>query len=249
MMNKNRLVLITRPVHQAKFLQEKIEALGVNTILFPSIEIVSYQGSERLRKAIEKIKDYSVAIFSSANAVEAIGEYWHSLKIALPVIAIGPGTAKTLGKFNIPVAGIPSEFSSSGILKMPELEAIENQKIAIFCGENPRPQLKEGLQNRGGLVSEIYCYRREKPKSNVKNKIPESTWAAIDVIISTSQESLQNLHGLFAAEELANLLDKSLVVISQDMENYARELGFKGEIYLAKNASDEAIVEALGDVK
>jgi hydroxymethylbilane synthase len=246
---KNSVVLITRPLHQAKSLQEKIESLGLETVLFPTVEIVSYRDSEHLKKAIEKIKGYSFAIFSSANAVEAVGEYWHLLKIDLPVIAIGTGTAKALSKFQIPVAGIPLEFSSLGILKMPELQAIKNKKIAIFCGENPRPELRAGLLERGAVPTEIYCYRRERPKPDTKNKISESTWAAIGVIISTSRESLQNLHALFSSDDLEGLYNKTLVVISQDMEKCARELGFKGEIYLAKNPSDEAIVEALRGVQ
>ncbi len=243
------VALITRPKHQARKLCEKIEDLGGKTFLFPTVEIISYRGSVELKKAVEKIADYSWALFTSANAVDAAGELWNQYKISVPVIAIGTGTANALASYRIPVAFVPAEFSSAGILKLSELQELENKKIAIFCGENAKPELKSGLSERGALITEVHCYRRERPSLSRETQIPEATRQAITVIVSTSRESLLNLHALFSPNDLEWLLDKPIIVISPEMLQFSRELGWRQGIYVAKNPSDEAIVEALSNVQ
>jgi uroporphyrinogen-III synthase len=240
---KNSVILITRPAHQAKKLQEKIECLGGEVVLFPTIEITSHRNSRALRNSVEKICDYSGAIFASANAVEAVGDLWSSLNITIPAIAIGSGTANALGQYGISVAHIPDEFSSAGLLRLPTLNQIAGQKIAIFCGENPKPLLKETLIQRGALVTEILCYRRSLPLITQKEPLSEATRESITCIISLSCESLLNLFAIFGPEDW--FLNKTLIVATSEMLECASEHGWKNRIIVAKNPSDEAIVESL----
>ncbi len=67
----------------------------------------------------------------------------------------------------------------------------------------------------------------------------------VNLIISTSQESLENLWRLFGNMGGEWLLHTPLLVISPAMATRAEQFGFRS-IIVASGASDEAICTALG---
>ena len=96
-------VLITRPEHLSENLALAVRNFGGHTINFPLLEIETIIEESRinsLRFAIKKLDDYDILIFVSKNAVQygsaIIKEDWQKLPIDSEVIAIGPGTARTV---------------------------------------------------------------------------------------------------------------------------------------------------------
>ena len=97
------------------------------------------------------------------------------------------------------------------------------------------------------MVDYAFCYRRALPSIQEE----ERAWVrqqSIDLIVTTSQESLNNLHALFSPSAQAWLTRIPLLIISQNMAHQAKKLGFRSEIFIASNASDEAIVETLSKI-
>lgn len=238
-----KTIVITRPAHQAKPLADLITDLGGKPLIFPTLEILGMTHDPSLLAAANAIDQYQFAIFVSANAVH------YSLKVikslALPtVIAIGPGTAQALQEYGVRVACLPESHHSEGLLALPLLQNIDDKKIAIFCGEKTRPLLKTVLSQRGALVDEIVCYRRRCPNVDIAPVL--SLWQAtgIDLIISTSSESLENLWQLFAKLAADWLRHIPLLVISPRMAEQAKQLGFES-VTIAEGASDQAISNAL----
>ena len=238
---KYSMVLITRPQHQAQALTTAIENAGSKVILFPTIEIQA-TNQLNLKKLIHQFNTFAIAIFVSANAVNQVAPYLQQQPFDNKIIAIGPGTAKTLRHYYLPVHAIPTKFSSEGILELPLLKNIRQKKIVLFCGENSRPYLKTELQQRKALVTEAICYRRICPNINDQQRQILKT-QPIDALVLTSKESLQNLVALLPSE-LKRLRQLPIIVISQEMAVLAKQYGFC-QVIIANNPTNEAIMQVL----
>lgn len=234
----NLTFLVTRPEHQAKHLCGLLEELGGVCVVQPALTIVPLP--ENITAALTQSPNaIDAIIFTSANAVYPVMPYWQKIHTN-HVFAIGPGTATALAEFSI-TAQQPTDqqFNSEGLLALPALNNVAQQQIIIFSGEGGRTLLQDTLQQRGAVVEKISVYRREIA-------IPKQTLPAlknIDLVISTSRESLLALTQLYATSLVA-LQQRPLLVISHDMAALAKKLGFTAEIMTANNSSDAAIVDA-----
>lgn len=243
---KGLTVLITRPRHQAAKLEELIRQHGGKPLLFPTIEIEPPPDPVGLQNLIEQIDIYDIAIFLSANAIPTLKL---SSQRSPVIIAIGTGTATALQQMGIQTKFIPNEFTSEGLLSLPIFQKIKDSKIVIFCGENPRPLLKETLKERGASVTEAICYRRRKPTVNIKEVLNQFK-GSVDIIVSTSYESLLNLYDIFGKEaavpaDLEWLKSTPLLVISAKMVKLANDYNLTKSVILASNPTDQAIIECL----
>jgi len=226
----NITVLNTRPYHQAAPLSKQIVDLGGKVIDFPTMEIIPIKCEHCSWSHID------IAIFTSANAVCLKPN--EIIPAEVTVIAIGPGTAARLAAHTTVALIIPESFNSEGLLALPILEKVNDKKLVIFCGENPRPLLKDTLTERNANVTVKLCYRRVLPKYTEKQKATVLN-TSFDIIISTSLESLQNLFSL--QSRVSTMLNTTLLVISPKMKCLAEQLGWK-HVIVAANASDHAIL-------
>ena len=241
---KNLTIVITRPKHQAQSLAEKITNLGGRTILFPTIEIADITDTASLQRLIVQLKDFNLAVFVSPNAVQKAAHFikaqYSSWPRSVKIAAIGRSTAKALSDLDWHVDIYPTnEFNSEALLALPALQHIARQKIILFCGEGGRELITQTLQQRGASVEVATVYRRVLPKSKpflINN---------VDIIICTSNTSLQNLLTLVDEKTRQLLKNKQLLVISSRLIELARNLGFTQPPILADNATDEAIIKAL----
>lgn len=237
-------VVITRPAHQAAPLVELIHDLGVKTLLFPALEILPATDERDLIAATQHLAEYAIAIFVSANAVQYALPRCPQPFPDVQVIAIGPGTARALQTYHLYNYWLPQSHHSEGLLALPPLQTPAGKKIAIFCGENSRPLLKNSLRERGARVDEIVCYQRRLPDLDPAPVLQQWRAEQVKLIVSTSAEGLANLWQLFGNIDPEWLLHTSLLVISPAMAEQAKQLGFKS-IITAGGASDQAICMAL----
>lgn len=232
--------IVTRSKQQAISLIRQIEKLGGKALSFPTIEIENSPEHSSLHQSVQKLPHYDYAIFISANAARVALPLWPKISNFPKIIAIGPGTAKAIQQHHFQVDYIPSEFSSEGIMDLPILQKIENQNFVIFCGENSRPHLKNTLIQRGANVDESICYYRRLPNLqplNIQDK-------DISCIITTSKEGLQNLF-YFAKKSLIKINNIPILIISENMHHTLKKLQPNHPYFMAKNATDDAIIETL----
>ncbi|MCI0409846.1 MAG: uroporphyrinogen-III synthase, partial [Acidobacteria bacterium] len=92
-------VLVTRPAHQAESLCRLIEAEGGQPIRWPVIAIEAPEDPSRAAQVIDRLSEFQIAIFISANAVhygiKLVRERGQSLD-SLTVVAVGRSTAASL---------------------------------------------------------------------------------------------------------------------------------------------------------
>lgn len=233
----NQTFILTRPIAQAKNLYAQLTALGGNCQLFPTLQINSLPFTLPSGRP-EKV------IFVSANAVYPVMPYW-PLSANAEVFAIGPGTAKALAEFGID-ASLPcaEQFTSEGLLTLPHLQAVAGQSIIIFQGQGGRPLLGEALRSRQAVVQQVAVYQRHCPSSHFTAEIPR--WQEYSVLfICSSRECLENLWVMAGSQGQGWLSHQRLLVISEKMAELATVLGFRDKPLVARNASDEAILEVI----
>ncbi len=238
----NLTFLITRPAHQSQNLCSSIETLGGHCIAFPTVEILPLPGHESLLANIDFSKIDKI-IFVSANAVHPVMSYW-PMNYKPFVFAIGPGTATALTEHKVecqlPIEG---QFTSEGLLALPELQSVAREKIIVFSGLGGRTVLAQALITLGAEVQQIAVYQRARPRIALPPDIIERQ-PPVDLIISTSRESLINLWQI-AEHNQPWLRQQQLLVISPGMTVLAKELGFQLSPLMAANASDHALLTQL----
>jgi len=242
-------VLVTRPREQAEHLSQLIEREGGTAVRFPAVEITEPSDPTSLPRAVERLDEFDLAIFISPNAVHrampAILTRAGGIPKKLIFVCVGRGSAHALKTFGIehPIAPTGS-FDSEALLNLPELQRVAGTHIVIFRGEGGRALLGQTLKQRGAHVEYAECYRRRRPTADptvLRNLLDKS----VEIISVTSIEVLQNLLAMVDAEAQSWLFKTPIVVLSQRQASACREAGFLTKAIIAREASDEAVLEAI----
>ncbi|MEJ2653596.1 MAG: uroporphyrinogen-III synthase [Gammaproteobacteria bacterium] len=244
---KGLRIIVTRPVHQADHLCELIRAAGGIPLALPVLAVEDPEDLEPAVTLVRRLRDFDIAIFVSANAVEkgmALIHRHGGLPAGLRLAAVGRSTAKSLlqhgGRIDIQA---PPPYSSEALLAATQLQTIAGTRIIIFRGVGGREFLADTLRRRGASVSYAQVYRRVKPAVRLADIVPQT--GNIDIVTVTSQDGLRNLMAMAdLAQRREWLLNLQLVAISPRVARLAKELGFKRPPLTATQASDEAMVTA-----
>ena len=241
-------VLVTRPIFQAEFFCRKIEQFGGIAIRFPTIEICPVENPSLISNQLNHLEGFEYAIFISSNAVEQAFKLLGADKFpkSLQYIAIGKKTARTLTQHGRPVVITPEMgYTSEALLAQPEMQLMQNKNVIIFRGEGGRELLAKTLRKRGAVVKYAEVYRRCLPEYTGDQLKVIAKRNTISVITITSAESLINLATFLSRIDGNYLRGLPLILGSDRMLETARLLGFKAPPVVAKNPSDEAMLQAL----
>lgn len=247
-MKPNQTILITRPEPFAGQLAQTIRQAGGNPLLFPVIQVADPFDEDSLQTLLTQLAICDWAIFISPTSVlqtfaRLSAQTWPaSVKIA----AIGKGTAQQLSAEGLKVSFIPPEYNSEALLAASEFAHINGKKIILFRGEGGRELLATTLQARGAQVFHAVVYRRVLPAAPEPARVAAWKEKGIDVIVITSQEALSNLLTLVGKENEPWLKQQRVLVTSAPIKAAALQAGFISPL-CAKNASDQAIVDALNE--
>jgi len=242
-------VLVTRPAHQVETLAQKIEAAGGEAVRLPTIEISAPTSTVALHAVLDRLPEFALAIFISPNAVRqflplvrARGGIPSGLRLA----AVGQGTLRTLTEAGFDNVLAPQErFDSEALLELLPPALVAGKDILIVRGEGGHKLLGEELGARGARVAYAECYRRSLPNQPDAENLARLRRGEIDILILTSIEGARNLCTLVGESGRTRLLATPVVVVSERLAQTCRELGFCGELCVAAQASDIAIVAAL----
>ena len=184
-------IVVTRPKEQAVSLQQDIEQLGGNVILFPLLEIEPVSDTRHLHDLITRLPDFDLAIFISPNAVRygmAAILAMRGLPSAPHIATVGQGSAQALRDAGIKDIIAPQGRSDSeSLLALPQLQNIRGWKIVIFRGDGGREFLGDALKARGAEVEYLACYRRSRPLQNIGILLTHK----LDAITVSSSEALE----------------------------------------------------------
>ncbi|MHB1942619.1 MAG: uroporphyrinogen-III synthase, partial [Acidiferrobacteraceae bacterium] len=244
-------VLVTRPSHQAGGLVTLIEHAGGKAFCFPAIEILDPVDNRALVTLIDRIEEFDLAVFISANAVNKALNMVHARRGRLPpglgLACIGRQSAKELARFGYLGALVPAggRFDSESLLALPDMQYMAGKRIVIFRGDGGREVLGNLLSDRGAVVEYAECYRRVRPQIEVASLLKSWARNEIHVVTLTSVEGLRNLHDLLGKLGQQWLAHTPAVVLSDRIREIAHELGLKAEVRVAAETSDTGLLDAL----
>lgn len=250
-MSKPLTILVTRPEPHCSELCRAIEVLGDHAIPFPTIAFAPPPDITSFHAAIQQLGNQSWLIFISPQAVTAsvpaIRQAWPNLPPSVQFAAVGAGTAKALRAAGYDSAVQPDgEWSSEGLLAMPEFQQVRDMPIAIVRGVGGREMLDRELAARGAKLLPVIAYERVLPKTEVTPCIHALKTGQIHLVVCTSFESVNNLKKRLD-KSVWPLLEKiPLIVMSERVKLLAEGLGFR-TIWVTQNASQTAIVDLIAE--
>lgn len=195
-----RRIVVTRPAGQAETLADLIRAAGGTPIVFPVIEIRDVADVKPLAALIDRLDEFDIAVFISANAVAKAMNLVQSRR-AWPdhvrVATIGKGSEKALKRFGFADIVAPAgRFDSEALLELAPLVDVAGKRVVIFRGDGGRELLGDTLAARGARVEYAECYRRVRPDADVAPLLKLWARGELDAIIVTSSEGLHNLYDM-----------------------------------------------------
>jgi len=246
-------VLVTRPAGQADALCAAVEAAGYTAHSQPLLELQALSElPPSQRQLLLDLDRYQHVIFISGNAVHfgmaCIEDYWPQVPVGLTWYAIGDATAALLHGFGIEAVTPGSAMTSEGLLAVPQLQTVADQRILIIKGEGGRATLREELLRRGASVDELACYRRACPDLPAGELAARLSEWRIGLVMISSGEGLDNLQTLLRWPETTKFRHICVIVPSERIARLAQEAGFK-QVVTAENASDVAMLHALEEWK
>ncbi|MGB0864974.1 MAG: uroporphyrinogen-III synthase [Granulosicoccaceae bacterium] len=240
-------VLVTRPAHQAETFCRLLDEAGFEPLRCPTVDIAPVEKSPLLCAQLEELKSADIAVFTSANAVH-FAQLLRPLSEALhphaDVLAVGPATAKALESCGVKAKLPQREYSSQGLMLLPELKNVAGKSVFVVRGVGGLPTLPDALNAAGAQLQLLECYKRQLPanasllKQLFHTELPQ-------IISSTSNESLSNLVTLASVEERPRLWQLPLIVNSERGEHLARSLGFSADILRASPVGDHGQISTL----
>ncbi len=222
-------VLNTRPLSQADKLNHAIQNAGGIPLSLPGLTIEATK-TDWLDQ-MPDLKTIRQAIFVSTNAVHYFFNAFKEANILWPdtirVTAVGMATSAALLNHGVHAHHIPQIASSEHLLKSASLQNINNQTILLIKGDGGRTLISEEVQARGAKLTSLIVYRKIMPK--IKQEYIDSLWRddAVDIILFTSQQAMQNIFHLFGEKRQAWLQSKSCLVISNRLAEIASLFGIR----------------------
>ncbi|WP_305909105.1 uroporphyrinogen-III synthase [Methylomarinum sp. Ch1-1] len=240
-------ILVTRPRPQAEGLCRLIERQGGIALNFPTLEIKPLAQTDEIKAKLQALNDYHWLIFISANAVNFALKANNGKieQFAEPrIAAVGGATAKALKDHDLSVDLLPDQgFNSEALLQTSAMRAIAGQRCLIVRGRGGREMLADTLRQRGASVDYLEVYQRTMPNRDISELLALLQHNRLNAVTITSGEALQNLLAMLG-DDAPLLFSLPLVVISDRIEQMARQIGFK-RILVTNSPADTAILQTL----
>lgn len=242
-------VLVTRPAHQAEAFCTALERAGARAIRFPVMVIGPPPDPDALAVIAAGLADFQLAIFISVNAVQrglpmlCPGGHWPP---GTAIAAVGSRTAIELTTRGLCVDLVPaSGHNSEALLALPGLARMAGRRVLIVRGDGGRETLADTLRARGAEVVYGEVYRRELPRLDPAPLLRDWRMEGIDLVAVTSVHSLRNLWRLLGTAGQPLLQSCTLLLASEAVRDVALELGCRGPMRVAEDATDAAMLAAL----
>jgi uroporphyrinogen-III synthase len=225
----HRRILITRTRQQASELATRLEALGAEILLLPTIELAPPSSFAALDAALTDLTRFDWLLFTSANAVQAFQARAQLQSVtARPqrVAAIGPATAKAVASIGLHVDLMPPTYVAESLLEA-LLPSAPGRRFLLVRAEEARDLLPDSLTAAGAHVTIAPAYRNLTPPDAIPalHRLFQSPQPP-DTITFTSSSTARNLIALLEAANLQLPPGTTLASIGPITSATLRELGY-----------------------
>ncbi len=236
-----RVVVVTRPRAQAQAFAGLLEADGASVLVVPTIAIEPPASWEPLDRALERLGDYTWAVFTSVNGVQMtrrrLGQAGRGMDVfrGLRLAAIGPATAEALRALGLDVEVVPEEYVAEGLAARLRALIQPGDRVLLARASVARDVLVSRLEAAGARVDEVPAYRTLPAAEDTGPLRRALAQGKVDVVTFTSSSAVQHFAALFPGENLSRLLGAAAVAcIGPVTCATARELGLETHIVPAE---------------
>jgi uroporphyrinogen-III synthase len=242
-------VLVTRPVDQATALCARVIAAGARPLSLPLFSILPIEPDAVAGAVLDEVASADWIIFISTNAVRygapVLSPRWPCGR-GPRILCIGRATRRCAEAFGLRPEPLPDleEFSSEGLLRLPELQAaaVSRRRIIIVRGRGGRETLASCLRDRGARVDYLEVYHREAAELDLAAALVGDR---PDLTVVTSVESLTRLATLAREQSQSWIFDVPIIAMSHRIAAAAADLGFSKPPRVAAEASDDGLFAAI----
>ena len=207
-----RRVVVTRTREQASQLSRQLAEQGAEVMEIPTIKVVPPEDRQPLVEAMGALGEYDWVVFTSPNGVTAFFEYFFKAFDDIRVIgrlrfaAVGPATAAKLKELHLAVDAMPEEYIASKVAAaIAKVDDVENLRILCLRAEVANPDLVAKLEELGGIVDDVACYRTVPETEDINGAAAKLVEEGADWVTFTSASTVENFHARF---DLPALLKK-----------------------------------------
>ena len=236
-------VLVTRPVHQASSMINRLSELGAHAILSPTITIAPPHHWQAVDAAIARLDDFDYLVFSSSNGVHYFfrrllesGRDMRRLS-HLRLAVIGPRTAEALRHYSLHADIQPDTYRAEALAEA-LIGKAAGKHFLLLRASRGRDVLADTIRDHDGIVEQVVVYESvdiPNPDESV-----EQQWAAVDWVTVTSSAIARSLYRHWGDR----LRDVKLVSISPITTQALKECGLAPTAEATEYTSD-GVVDAI----
>lgn len=241
-------VLVTRPEKKSQVLVSLLAQQHITALSQPLFDYHPLAGESEIKTALlttDILIFVSVAAVTFANASYALNH-----TSCQHVFAVGQATKQALEQLGFSNVISPNIENSEGLLALPNLREVNEQRITIFRGDGGREHLAQTLSSRGAKVNYVESYQRVW-RTLSKNIAKQWQQQQINCIVVTSNAILMKLtQKLITPEHSTNSeIDYwqhhcTWLVASQRIADNAKDMGISRVINM-NGASDKVIINQI----
>lgn len=244
-------IVITRAALQCEELANAIRQSGAAPVTWPLVEFSPPEDFGPLDAAISRLDQFEWLIFTSGEAVRAVGrrceKLGHSLGQAwsnLNTAAVGPVTAEAVRKIGLQVNYVAQNHNGAALAN--ELgERVRGRKVLLPRSDRANPDLPAELKRFGAQLSEVIAYRTLKPKEIDRERLQTFTNGGADAILFFSPSAVQHFAELVGLEKLREIQDRlAVTAVGPVTAKVLREAGVE-RIVIAAETTAASVIDAL----
>lgn len=243
-------VLVTRPKNRSSRTTELLRKKGAEVLELPSIQTKALEDQKKLYQALDEIRKYQWAVFTSPTGA---GIFFEELKkhrtdirslFGLKIAAIGEGTRKILEDKGFLVDLIPEIYDGDCLGKALAEQLKEGERVLLPRALKGNENLVRQMEEVGGIVDDIPTYETVYETSrliDIKKEIEEHH---IDCVVFTSASTVKGF-----AESVEGADCKGLTAACIGKQTKAAADAFEMETYMAKKATIEELIQLVEEIK
>ena len=241
-------VLVTRSRSQASALSELLSLEGAEPIEAPTIEVRPLDDTAELDDAVRSFSRYRWAVFSSANAVDAVFDRLTAQSLdarALRdtrVAAIGEATSARLRDRGVIADIVPRESVSTSMAEALRGHVAAGDTLLIPQADIAGDELRVGLRRAGAEVHDVVAYRTVTPEAS-RELVGAALEEGVDVVTFTSSSTARNFARLLDGD-VDRLGDARVACIGPLTAATARQLGMDVHV-VAETSTVAGLVDAI----
>ena len=211
-----KAVLVTRARAQAGRLSRELLNLGARVIDSPMIKILPPATWAKLDAAIDGLRTFDWAVFTSANGVEKFMNRLCALKKDTRVFgdakicAIGPATADKLKEYSLHADAVPPDYVSESLVSfLAGKEDLRGKKLLLVRSNLGRDYLPKAFRKLGARVHEVTAYRTRRDQSAGRSIAAHLKKREIDYVTFTSSSTVKNFAAILGKKTLSGIKNKT----------------------------------------